>query len=615
MLKPVFSFLLFLFLCVPSILAQSSDLFIFREFQNAVKKGTRTFDGVPGEKYWTNSANYKLKASIEPVTGRISGSGVIDYSNNSPDDIKNLVLNLYPDVYKKGAPRNVKFQLEDITDGMIISELKINGIDVPPAKIQRNKAIGFLKLAEPIKSGTKLKLEVKWEFTMPKNPDDRIGSYGDSSYFVAYWYPQVAVYDDISGWDMIGYDGEHEFYTDNNSFDVELNVPNGILVWATGDLKNGEEIYTKECLNKLNKLKNSDEVAVMCEPGEVKNLLLPGKSHTWKFSANDVPDFSFSVANSVRWEATNLKLENGKRNILISSVYAPGDSLSPEVLKLSKHIIKYFSEVFPAVPYPYNYMTVFNGSGGMEFPMMVNQSTESDRWLTTYVTTHEIAHMYFPFLTGTNEKRFSWMDEGMAVYLPLSEQTNIFPGLKYDEISAANLSKNMGTQSDVPLMVPSTFVYGPAHMMGAYSKSGIAFLILEDIIGKDVMRTALQNFIKTWKHKHPTPYDFFFSINKSSGKNLDWFWKPWFFEFGYPSLILNESEANTKRKFEVIKKGNCPVPIHLEIEYTDGSKETITRTAEVWKNGEKSVTFDLKGNKEVKKISLGSPKIPNVLMQ
>lgn len=448
---------------------------------------------------------------------------------------------------------------------------------------------------------------------MPKNPDARIGTYGDSSYFVAYWYPQIAVYDDITGWDALGYEGEHEFYNDNNNYEVELTIPNGMLVWATGTHLNTSELFTEKYLKKYQTALKSEIPVIICEPGEVKDVLKPGGEKVWKFSAKNVPDFSFSVTNNMRWEAVGLPLENGKRNVLISSVYKPGtDSLVGDVITLSRHIIKYFSEDFPGIPYPYETMTVFNGSGGMEFPMMVNQDVENDRWLATYVTTHEIAHTYFPFLTGTNEKRFSWLDEGMAVYLPLSEQTKIFSGLRYDEMTASNLSRTMGTQNDIPLMIPSHFVQGGAHMMGAYARSGMAFLILENIVGKDLVKKSLQEFVKVWKYKHPTPYDFFFSINKTTGKNLNWFWKSWFFDQGYPSLGLNDIGIKKERKVEVVKKGHFPVPVVVEVVFTDGTSEQITKTAEVWKNGEKSVVLSIGGTKEIEKITLGSPKIPDV---
>ncbi|GMU88764.1 MAG: peptidase [Chlorobiota bacterium] len=606
-------FIITLFLLVFGAMnAQDGKIFIQREFQNAVKKGTRTLDGVPGPNYWRNSADYKLKASLETVTGKIKGTGMIEYRNESPDDLKNLTFNLQPDIYKKGAQRNIAIDPDDAGDGMVINELKVNGTPFPAANIQRIKGAGLIKLPEPLKSKQKLTVEVSWEFTMPRTPDPRIGTYGDSAYFVAYWYPQIAVYDDIHGWDALGYEGEHEFYTTAGNFEVELTVPNGILVWATGTLQNRDEIFTKDALKKIDGAAASETPVVICEPSGIKNMLMSGTSLTWKFKADMVPDVSFCVSNNRRWEAVGLPLSNGK-NVMINSVYVPGvDSLTPEVVTISRHIMKYFSEVFPGVPYPYEHMTLFNGSGGMEFPMMVNQDTENDRWLATYVTTHEIAHTYFPFMTGTNEKRYSWLDEGMAVYLPLSEQTKLYWLLRYDESTTATLNRTMGTQMDIPLMIPSYNVTGPAHMIGAYGRSGMAFLILEDIIGKDVMQNSLKGFIETWQHKHPTPYDFFFYINKSTGKSLESFWNAWYFDQGFPDLALKDAGVKSSRKIEVVKIGHYPIPVRLEVEFTDDSKETITRSAEVWLNGEKSLILEIPGKKEIKSVKLGSPKFPDV---
>ncbi len=611
MYKPLLSVTILLALTI-QILPQQDELFIQREFKNAVKKGTRTMDGVPGPNYWRNSADYNLKATLEPVTGKIKGTGIIEYYNESPDNLKYLTLNLYPDLYKKGGQRHILIDSNDAGDGMILHEIKINGTSFPLEKIVRAKSAASIKLPEPLASKQKLTLEVSWEFAMPKNPDSRIGTYGDSAYFVAYWYPQIAVYDDIHGWDALGYEGEHEFYTTAGNFDVELTVPNGILVWATGTLQNRTDIFTSEALKKIDAASASSSPVVICEPSDITEMLNKGTAHTWKFRADMVPDVSFCVSNNRRWEAVGLPLPNGKK-VMINSIYIPGtDSLTPEVVSISRHIIKYFSEVFPGVPYPYEHMTVFNGSGGMEFPMMVNQDTENDRWLATYVTTHEIAHTYFPFMTGTNEKRYSWMDEGMAVYLPLSEQTKMYQLLRYDEFTTANLNRTMGTQMDVPLMIPSYNVTGPAHMLGAYGRSGMAFLILEDIIGKDVMQKTLKGFIETWQHKHPAPYDFFFYFNKKTGKNLNNFWNAWFFDQGFPDLALKDAGVKSNRKIEVERIGNYPIPVRIEVEFTDESKETIARSAEVWLNGEKSLILEIPGKKEIKSVKLGSPKFPDV---
>lgn len=604
----IVSFLLF----TGAIKAQSDEIFIQREFMNAVKKGTRTLDGVPGPNYWRNSANYNLKASLEPVTGRIKGTGVIEYRNDSPDILKNLTFNLYPDLYKKGGQRNISVDPDDEGDGMVLHELKINGTPFPLEKMQRSKGTGLIKLPEPLASKQKLDIEVSWEFTMPKVPDSRIGTYGDSSFFVAYWYPQIAVYDDITGWDALGYDGEHEFYTTAGNFEFELTVPGGVLVWATGTLQNKDEIYTPAAIKLIDGAAASATPKIVCEPADITSFLKTGTSHTWKFKAEMVPDVSFCLSNKMRWEALGLQLKNGK-NVLINSIYTPGtDSLTPEVAAISRHILKYFSEDFPGFPYPYEHMTVFNGSGGMEFPMMVNQDTENDRWLATYVTTHEIAHTYFPFVAGTNEKRYSWMDEGMAVYLPLSEQTRMFNLLKYDESTTATLSRTMGTQMDIPLMIPSYNVTGPAHMLSAYARSGMAFLILEDIVGREAMKTALKGFLQTWQHKHPTPYDFFFYLNKSTGKDLTWFWNPWFFDYGFPDLAIKDAGVKNSRKVEVERLGHFPIPVRLEVEYGDGTKELIGRSAEVWQNGKNSLILEIPGEKEIKSIKLGSPKFPDV---
>ena len=280
---------------------------------------------------------------------------------------------------------------------------------------------------------------------------------------------------------------------------------------------------------------------------------------------------------------------------------------------ISKKSIEFFSFEMPAVAYPYPSLTVFNGSGGMEFPMMINDGSTSTLAGTVGVTSHEIAHTYFPFYMGTNERKYAFMDEGWAVMLPYDFQERMAEGNDPRKRQIYAYQRYAGTERDVPLIVPSVNLIGATYRMYAYARPGAAYEILRDMLGDELFLKGLHTFMERWNGKHPIPYDFFYSFNDGTGKDLNWYWKSWFLDFGYPDLSITKVViGGTNLSVTVKKDGNIPIPVKLTFIYSDSTETVIYKEASLWSDGKDEIIITEKTTKTIEKIKLGDAHIPDV---
>jgi hypothetical protein len=589
---------------------KTSELFMPKELKKAYEKGTRTFDGKPGKNYFQNRTDYVIKAEFNPETRTITGSETILYKNNSKDSLSLIYIKLYQDLLKKGGARNWDLGPVDIHNGVLVKSLKINNTEISLSSntVTRRATIMQIKLPEKILPSGTTKIEVDWELVIPGTVPVRMGTYNGNSYMVAYWYPKMAVYDDTHGWASIPYTGSCEFYNEFGNFEVEITVPKDYNVWSSGLLQNADEIYTKKYLEKISKAAKSNEVIkVITKEDRLENKITKdADKHTYKFKAQNMPDFAFAVSKSYLWDATSVKV--GNRRVLVHAVYYENSKDFHEVAAISSKIINYYSTKSPGIQYPYPQMVAFNGSGGMEFPGMVNDGDASDRDRTLYLTAHEIGHTYFPFYTGLNEQRYAWMDEGLISFIP----QRVVGALTHDknfDVSKSNFrgyNQSAGTESEIPLIVSSTNT-GLAYRYHAYTRSSTAFYVLQELIGQEKFDQSLQEFAKRWESKHPTPFDFFFTFNEVAGEDLGWFWKPWFFEMGYADLSFGEI---TKQNIEIVNKGGFPVHVRLKVVMQGGEEKIIKRPASIWKHKEKSIKIQLPAG-SIKYLELDTERAPD----
>jgi Peptidase family M1 domain len=612
---------MFLFVFIFSTLSFSqSDLFIARNVLKAYDNGTRSFDGKPGKNYWQNSADYKIKVSVEPKTRLVKGSEKIVYHNNSPDTLDQIIFNIIQDLNKPETERNVSISKDALTDGVDIEKLIVNNIEIDPKDndlVRRRNTLMTVFLYEPLMPDSQITFDIDWNFTIPwgeTNP--RMGAYDSTSYFVGYWYPQIAVYDDIDGWDFLAHNGEQEFYNDFSNYDVEITVPNTFPVWATGVLQNPEEVLMPEYLKRYNEAHTSDSVVNIITKDDINSGEIYKKDselNTWKYKVNNITDFAFAMSDHYLWDgvSTIVDKDSGRR-AYIAAVYPEKAKDFYKVDDITRKAVDYYSSTLPGVPFPYPSLTVFNGlKGGMEFPMMINEESSLTRWRTVEVTTHETAHQYFPFYTGINEIKYSFMEEGMAQFLPLDIQAELG---KYDPLyrMLKAYESFAGDEMEMPMMIPNYQLRGWAREISIYFRPGLAYHFLRDALGKELFAKCMHEYIKRWHGKHPIPYDFFFTFNEVAGKDLSWYWKPWFFERGYPDLgIKNASYDNGKLEIEIAKVGIIPIPVELTITCEDSSVIKIDKTAEVWENGDSAITIDKETNEKPISIILGSDSIPD----
>jgi len=611
-----------LFLVFFSLQGQKKQVFIPHEVQKAYKNNTRSFTGKPGENYFQNHSQYTIEADFNPETGLLEGKETIVYTNNSPDDLSLIPLRVYMNIFKKGAERDFGLPSEDLHDGVQINSVSVNGTDVEKSQDmrmdKRNGTVRYLFLKESVKTGGKVKIYLEWTVQLPTNVTIRMGQYEKNSWFVGYWYPQISVYDDISGWDTHPFTGSAEFYNDFCDYDVTITVPKEYMVWATGTLQKPEKHYQSGVLKRYKQAHNTEEIIPVVTEKDIDNNKVLKGNNKWQFKAKGVPDFAFAVSKHYIWDATSVEVDqNTGRRTFVSSVYKKSSESFKKVAEVAKETIDLLSDSVMRVSFPYPEMTVFNGSGGMEYPMIINDGDTPDYINTVHLTAHEIGHNYFPFYVMTNESYYAFMDEGLISFLPRDVEGYLADNPNFDPFRSITMDfkRRAGNMKEVPLMVKSYMLSDySSYRLHAYVRPANAFYFLRDMIGHDKFHEIIKIYIDRWKKKHPTPYDFFYTFEDVLGKDLSWYWEPWFFEFGYPDLAIGEvSVTNSSVEVDIKKLGNVPIPLQLTIQYKDGSKKVIRKDASVWKEGNSKYSLNLKRNKKIEKIEIGAPKIPDAV--
>jgi hypothetical protein len=591
--------------------AQTGSLFFPRNFEAPYSKGYRSKDGKPGPNYWQNRSDYVIRIAINPKKRLISGSEEVTYFNNSPDSLKFIRVKLLHDLYKKGGQRNEDIRPSDVTDGVALQKVQVNGVAIPENKQRRFDTYLDLRLASPLAPRSSLKLAIDWSFTMPSDPKATRECVCDpSTYFVPYFYPEIAVYDDLHGWASAPYNGLQEFYHDFSNYDVTITTPKGYMVWATGEWQNATEILTSGYLDRWNRAHSNADVTSIFTEAELQKggVFIPQKQHIFRYTATEVPDFTFAASDHYNWDATSVVVDDRTgRRAFVGAAYDKKSQDFYRVARIAADGIRLMSTWLPGYPFPYPCLTVFNGNDGMEYPMMINDESVGEDEVTE-LTVHESAHTYFPFMMGTNEQYYAWMDEGWANFF------HFFVSDSLEHKKSRIWAGGFGNDWEAPPMVPSRFLSGSAYSHAAYTRPQVAYMQLYDLLGHETFRRCLHTYMDRWKGKHPGPYDFFNTFSDVSGQNLDWFWKPWFFDWGYPDLgiaSVTKDEAQARQNITIERRGTMPVPVYLDIEYTDGDKETIRRTADVWKNGNTQLVLQGGVGKVVKKAKLGYRTIPD----
>jgi Peptidase family M1 domain len=597
---------------VNSVLAQVT-LPVPLNIEQAILKNTRTTNGSPGSQYWQNKGDYSIDVRFDPNTRLVSGSEQITYYNNSPDTISQLLFKLYPNIYQKGSIRDMAVKPEDLIDGVSIANLMIDNVGhtVIPIPSGTNLQVPVSKLLP----GNILKVSLDFSYTLNKGSHIRTGAIDSAAFFVAYFFPRIAVYDDIDGWNRYPYVGAQEFYNDFCHFSVSVTVPDKYVVWATGDLKNREDVLASKYISKIADAEKSNGITAIIDSNDLAagNITTHKPTNTWKFEASNVTDFVFATSNHYLWNSSSLEVDpTSKRRTRVDAVFNPAHKDFREVISFARKTVDYMSYRFPKWPYPYPHETVFDGLDQMEYPMMVNDNPLADKSETVELTDHEIFHTMFPFYMGTNETKYGWMDEGWATIGEWLLSPMIDSAIS-DEYGMSGYNKFAGKESDLPIMTLTTSLNGISSYLDSYPKPALGYLFVKDMLGDSLFFRGLHYYIKNWNGKHPIPLDFFNAMNTGSGKNMNWFWKKWFYDDGYPDLAFGPV-VKTGSEYKVIVNsiGTKPVPVDLTIYFQDNTTQKIHRNISCWENNERKIQINFTSLKKPVKMKLGSLYVPDI---
>lgn len=604
------SFFLLSFL-ISFILAGAQKLYMPRDISNAFKNGTRSLDGRPGKNYWQNRGRYNISVTATPPDRTIHGSEEITYINNSPDTLRNLLFKLIVNIHKPGAPRASGASPDYLTSGVTIDSFAVNGKPQP----WNNSPYVFtnmgIRLRQPLFAHDSAQLYIRWHYDMSKE-SGREGAIDSTTFYLAYFYPRVAVYDDYQGWDGTVFNDALEFYNDFNDYSVNVSVPKNYLVWGTGTLLNPDEVLQPTYLQRFQRSLTSDDIINIVTKNDLqsKKVTTQNAMNTWRFKANNVSDVAFGLSDHFNWDGSSLVVdETTKRRASAQAAYNDTAKDFHYMVSFAKQALDFFSHQWPGVPYPYEKTTVFQGYADMEYPMMVNDNTTPDTTFSKFVAAHEIAHTYMPFYMGINETRYGFMDEGWATTFEL-----LFNREKMSREKADNFYKRFRVQGwihnpsqseELPIITPGPNLNGGGLGSNEYGKPSLGYLAVKDLLGDDVFRKCLHEYMSRWNGKHPLPWDFFNTFSNASGEDLNWFWSNWFFSHNYIDLALSNVIKNGKGySLSIQNIGGMAAPFDLVINYTNGTSESIHQTPSVWQKNQKQIRLNVATNKAIQSIRL-----------
>jgi hypothetical protein len=597
---------LLLVVAVPAASAQS--LYMPRPIKRTYAEGTRAKDGKPGPNYWQNHASYTISISAMPPDRLITGSEQITYVNNSPDTLKTLTIRLFGNMHKPGAPRSGGATGESMTSGVHIRSFSVNGTRQHWNDSPRYFTWQPVRLPEALAPKDSVKLSFDWYYDLVQRPG-REGVIDSTTFYLAYFYPRVAVYDDYNGWDQMDHTSK-EFYSDFNNYDVTVKVPANFVVWGTGTLKNADSLLQAEPLARFKASFTSDSVIKVASGTDIGGgkVTEQGATNSWHFTSTHVPDVAFGVSDHYDWDAGSVEVARGRR---ASAQAAYNDTASDfhQMVKYVKHSLDFLSHEWPGVPYPYEKMTAFQGGAGMEYPMMANDQSYPDPAFAQFVVAHEIAHTYMPFYMGINETRYAFMDEGWATtfeYLINQKDMGDSAATKlYQQFRINGWARSMDLAQDLPIITPADAITGSAYGINAYGKPSLGYLAIKDMLGDDLFRKCLHAYMERWNGKHPTPWDFFYTFDDVAGRPLDWFWTNWYFSNGYIDLaVKNVKKSRGGYDVTVNNVGGMYAPFDLIVTLADGTTQRLHQTAAVWQKNGDQVVIPVRASGAVKSVEI-----------
>lgn len=605
---------LFLFMPVPAAAQEASPGWKvhspFRPLDLPAPNTIRTGAGRPGPDYWQQKVDYRIEASLDASTHLLNGSETIRYTNNSPDALSVLWLNLDANVCDPSSESQV-LAVPPLMFGDAVFDFTCNGSGMILGRVAAGgqglsyEVVGTLarvELPHPLRSGARTEIQIDWRWTLPEYGYGRMGRDG-TLYQVAQWYPRAAVYDDVSGWNLAPFLGAGEFYQEYGDFQVALTVPDNFVMTATGTLQNPDAVLTREQQSRLALADASEEAVAIVTAAEARanRDRRPSSTKTWRFAAENVRDFAFAMAPDFRWDASSYE------GIRIQTFYRPEATLWEEANRMSWVTIKHFSERL--YPYPWPHATTVEGPNeGMEYPMLTFVPTETTREGLYWVLTHEFGHEWYPMIVNSNERLHPWMDEGFNTFIDIESVEVYFEGDPYaDTISLEPLelwADHSIQGSEQAMSLPPDEQHDLFWV--AYFKPALMLHLLQhEVLGKDRFDRAFEEYTHAWAFKHPTPADFIRFMEDAAGMDLDWFWRGWV----YSTARLDQAVAAVSvsdsgvTEIRLDNLGDMVMPAELQIDFADGTSETVGLPIQMWKLGP-VYTYRVPGGREVTAVTL-----------
>lgn len=594
----------------PPVKAAVADTSVFAPLALPTANEYRTGGGAPGRAYWQNRADYDLTAALDTATKTVRGTMRLRYHNLSPDTLRFLWLQTEQNAFKANSlnalifPQETRFGGRGFEGGDVIERLE----QLIPAPDGQTRRVGLearesgtvtrVNLAAPLAPGATATLDAAWHFMVPEHGADRMGRDG-SLYELAQWYPRVAVYDDVSGWNIEPYLGQGEFYLEYGDFTLALTVPAGYVVAATGALQNPEQVLTPLQRARLAAAARSDTVVRIVTADELKRgTARPTSSGTltWRFAARNVRDAVWAAAPNYQWDATSWQGHDAFAYYRPSAAEAWSDGADQARMSIQEYSERWFA-------YPWPQISAVEGPiSGMEYPMVAMEAPTRDVQDLYNVVTHEIGHMWFPMLVGSNERLYMWQDEGFNTFINTFSEARRYPDAGDQMRRAAGeralVESYMRRGFDEPVLVEPDRVHPGLLGENAYVKPSVGLQLLrQEILGPEVFDDAFREYVRRWAFKHPTPADFFRTMEDLSGRRLDWFWRTWFVENARFDQALDTVDVREGKEGQLVavvyaNRERGVLPMRVRFTYVAPScqpedscattTEDVVYPAEVW---------------------------------
>jgi hypothetical protein len=568
----------------------------------------RAADGEPGPLYWQNRADYQLAARLDDKTNEVSGTEILTYTNNSPQKMDFLWMQLEQNLYKsdsRGSEMEAAIGSRNHSKGRIyegynIKSVSINDVPVKYQVIDTRMQL-FLPSALAAKGG-KVLVKIEYSFIVPDYGSDRTGvqqSRNGKIFTVGQWYPRMCVYDDVMGWNTIPYNGPSEFYLEYGDFDVSITAPASHIVFASGELQNPQDVYTPLQQQRFAQAALSDKTVIIRSSGEVKsaNSRPVGKSElTWHYKISNSRDVAWASSPAFIVDAAKINLPEGKHALAISAypVESKGNNGWENSTEYVKASLEYNSNKWFPYPYP-TAVAVAGIVGGMEYPGIVFCGSNSNGGSLWSVNDHEFGHTWFPMIVGSNERLYGWMDEGFNTFINQFTTRDFNKGEYAEMVTPIDWTSNKAVHILNPGLEP--VMSTPDNIIEMhngtllYEKPAEALNILRNqVLGAERFDLAFKTYIERWAYKHPTPDDFFRTMENVSGENLNWFWREWFLNNWQLDVAVSDVKYvdDNPAKGALISIDNLDkmaLPVILEIKTRSGKTSRIKLPVEVWATG------------------------------